>query len=212
MILTNDNFKINAYEQDIVILDVKKDSYTIFENGNFNKPIESLHKIFRESLSELMQLGVVSETMIVSSQDCAKDFLEERWIKPPAKASRYNILLLVRCLIQLKSCERIINSDGFVGVKSKILNSREGVLGDIKSIDRVMSHLNLVYPYSNNTSNCLTYSFCLTLLLLQRKINAKLVLGVRTRPFFSHAWVEVDGEVINDDKFLRNKLSVIWEI
>ena len=30
-------------------------------------------------------------------------------------------------------------------------------------------------------------------------IPAELVLGVRTFPFEAHAWVELDGRVLNDD-------------
>lgn len=212
MILISDNFKMNAYEQDIVILDVEKDSYTIFENGNDNQSIESINNIVNEHFSELKTLGIISEAMVVNSQTCTGDFLEERWIKPSVKASGYNILTLVNYLILLKVCEGIINQNGFCGVRNKIIKKRKGRLGGVVNIDRIMSHLNLVYPCSNNINNCLTYSFCLTLILLQKKIDAKLVVGVRTRPFFSHAWVEVNGEVINDDRLLRNKLSVIWEI
>ncbi|MFY1779738.1 lasso peptide biosynthesis B2 protein [Escherichia coli] len=47
--------------------------------------------------------------------------------------------------------------------------------------------------------------------LLSRKICATLVIGVRTRPFYSHAWVEVNNTVISDDPDLRKKTSVILE-
>ncbi|WP_115176619.1 lasso peptide biosynthesis B2 protein [Escherichia coli] len=42
--------------------------------------------------------------------------------------------------------------------------------------------------------------------------DAHLVIGVRTQPFYSHSWVEVGGQVINDAPNMRDKLSVIAEI
>ncbi|EPU7144872.1 lasso peptide biosynthesis B2 protein [Escherichia coli] len=43
-------------------------------------------------------------------------------------------------------------------------------------------------------------------------MDAHLVIGVRTQPFYSHSWVEVGGQVINDAPNMRDKLSVIAEI
>jgi hypothetical protein len=40
---------------------------------------------------------------------------------------------------------------------------------------------------------CLEQSLALYVLLRRRGVNAQLRLGVQPRPFFAHAWVEVDG-------------------
>ena len=45
---------------------------------------------------------------------------------------------------------------------------------------------------------CLQRSVVATWLLRRHGIPAQLVIGCRALPFESHAWVEVDGRVIND--------------
>lgn len=51
----------------------------------------------------------------------------------------------------------------------------------------------------HHASWCLSRSLALTLMLRLRGIPARLVLGVRPVPLMGHAWVEVSGEVVNDD-------------
>lgn len=43
---------------------------------------------------------------------------------------------------------------------------------------------------------CLQRAVCTVRMLRKHGINARLVIGYRPSPFFSHAWVEVDGRVV----------------
>lgn len=43
---------------------------------------------------------------------------------------------------------------------------------------------------------CLVHSAALVLLLRSHAVPAKLVIGIRRRPFRAHAWVESNGEVV----------------
>jgi hypothetical protein len=56
-------------------------------------------------------------------------------------------------------------------------------------------------------TRCLARSLVLTRLLAQRRIPAKLVIGVRAAPdFLAHAWVEYDGTPVlspGDGSFSR---------
>ena len=45
---------------------------------------------------------------------------------------------------------------------------------------------------------CLQRSVVATWLLRRQGIAAEMVIGCRPLPFESHAWVEVDGQVVND--------------
>jgi hypothetical protein len=56
---------------------------------------------------------------------------------------------------------------------------------------------------------CLQRAFCTTRLLRARGIRARLVIGYRPVPFLSHAWVEVDGRVVNDSPVYQQRLSVL---
>ncbi len=56
---------------------------------------------------------------------------------------------------------------------------------------------------------CLQRSVCATRLLRTRGVAARLVIGYREVPFFSHAWVEVDSRVVNDSPAYRSRLRVL---
>lgn len=45
---------------------------------------------------------------------------------------------------------------------------------------------------------CLEQSLALHVLLRRRGVPSELKLGVKTRPFYAHAWVEVNGSAINE--------------
>jgi hypothetical protein len=57
---------------------------------------------------------------------------------------------------------------------------------------------------------CLQRSVCTVRLLRSHDVAARLVIGYRPVPFFSHAWVEVDGRVANDSPTYRERLQVLY--
>jgi transglutaminase superfamily protein len=46
-------------------------------------------------------------------------------------------------------------------------------------------------------------------LLRARGVVARLLIGYRPVPFLSHAWVEVEGRVVNDSPAYRKRLHVL---
>jgi hypothetical protein len=50
---------------------------------------------------------------------------------------------------------------------------------------------------------CLQRSAATTCLLRKYGISAHLVIGAQQMPFKAHAWVEVDGKVVNDKQYVR---------
>jgi hypothetical protein len=59
---------------------------------------------------------------------------------------------------------------------------------------------------------CLQRSVCAVRLLRTYGIAAKLVIGYRPAPFFSHAWVEVDGRVVNGSSAYQSRLRVLCTV
>ena len=53
---------------------------------------------------------------------------------------------------------------------------------------------------------CLQRAVCTVRLLRRHGINARLVIGYRPSPFFSHAWVEVDGRVLYGSAAYQKRL------
>jgi len=50
---------------------------------------------------------------------------------------------------------------------------------------------------------CLQQSAAATILLRRHGFRAEMVIGVQMLPFESHAWVEVDGCVVNDKPYTK---------
>jgi len=57
---------------------------------------------------------------------------------------------------------------------------------------------------------CLQRSVCIVQLLRKHDVVARLVIGYRPVPFFSHAWVEVNGRIVNDSPTYRERLQVLY--
>jgi hypothetical protein len=56
---------------------------------------------------------------------------------------------------------------------------------------------------------CLQRSVATTLLLRRYGIRAEMLIGAQLLPFKSHAWVEVDGTVVNDKPYMREIYRVL---
>jgi hypothetical protein len=58
---------------------------------------------------------------------------------------------------------------------------------------------------------CLQRSVALASMLRKRGIPADVQIGIRQSPFASHAWVEVDGSVVNDLPAVREDYPTLHE-
>ncbi|SPF54887.1 conserved hypothetical protein [Candidatus Sulfopaludibacter sp. SbA4] len=59
---------------------------------------------------------------------------------------------------------------------------------------------------------CLQRSVCAVRLLRKHGVVAKLVIGYRPAPFFSHAWAEVDGRIVNGSPAYQTRLQVLYTV
>jgi hypothetical protein len=59
---------------------------------------------------------------------------------------------------------------------------------------------------------CLQRSVCTVRLLREHGVGARLVIGYRPSPFFSHAWVEVDGRIVNGSPAYQTRLRLLCSI
>jgi len=57
---------------------------------------------------------------------------------------------------------------------------------------------------------CLQRAVCTARLLRKRGVNARMVIGYRPSPFFSHAWVEVDDRVVYGSPAYKTRLQPIY--
>jgi hypothetical protein len=66
------------------------------------------------------------------------------------------------------------------------------------SVDEIVWAVDEACVWYVKSAACLQRSAVATWLLRRHGVRADLVIGYRPVPFESHAWVEVDGRVVND--------------
>lgn len=78
------------------------------------------------------------------------------------------------------------------------------------TINRVCMAVNYACIWYPKQALCLQRSFVTTYLLRKRGIAAHVVLGAQKLPFKAHAWVEVDGQAINERSNVQATYAV-WD-
>jgi len=56
---------------------------------------------------------------------------------------------------------------------------------------------------------CLQRSAAAACLLKRYGVSAQMMIGAQQMPFKAHAWVEVDGRVVNDKPYMREMYAVL---
>lgn len=56
---------------------------------------------------------------------------------------------------------------------------------------------------------CLQRSAATAYLLKRYRVPAQMMIGAQQMPFRAHAWVEVDGRVVNDKPYVREMYAVL---
>ncbi len=83
-------------------------------------------------------------------------------------------------------------------------------LPDRDSINRVCAAVNYACVWYPKQVLCLQRTFVTTYLLRRHGIPAQMVLGAQKLPFKAHAWVEVEGQMINERSNVQATYA-IWD-
>jgi hypothetical protein len=76
-------------------------------------------------------------------------------------------------------------------------------------IDEICHSVDLVCAFYPKQILCLQRSVATTLILKRNGWKAEMIIGVQLMPFNSHAWVEIDGIVVNDKPYLTEMYRVL---
>jgi hypothetical protein len=128
------------------------------------------------------------------------------------KSARYS-LLVFRALYELARYEAIIWLLGFGCIQRQL--SRQSIAAkptgpelEQAICDAVLLATCLYWK----PVLCLQRSACTVRLLRKHAVVARLVIGYRPSPFFSHAWVEVDGRIVNGSPAYQTRLRLLCSI
>lgn len=79
-----------------------------------------------------------------------------------------------------------------------------------ETIDHVCTAVNHACVWYPKPALCLQRSFVTTCLLRKQGVPAQMVLGAQKLPFKAHAWVEVNGRVVNERSDVQ-AIYTAWE-
>src|SRR4051812_21349248 len=81
-----------------------------------------------------------------------------------------------------------------------------------EEVERAAWHVAVAAAFFPGRAVCLEQSLALYLLLRRRGVPAELRLGVQVYPFYAHAWVELHGEPVNEDRETVEKFRALPEM
>ena len=77
------------------------------------------------------------------------------------------------------------------------------------AVRRICSAVDMACIWYWKEALCLQRSAATACLLKQYGVPAQMVLGAQQMPFKAHAWVEVDGQVVNDKPYTPEMYGVL---
>lgn len=78
-----------------------------------------------------------------------------------------------------------------------------------QDVERIGSAVDMASIWYWKEVLCLQRSAVAVCLLKSYGVRAELIVGAQQLPFRAHAWVEVDGRVINDKPYMREIYAVL---
>ena len=98
---------------------------------------------------------------------------------------------------------------GFQRVHAVVRERKFRPAAKVQESDRELSHaVDLACVFYFKRVLCLQRSAATAVLLRDRGWNAEMVIGAQLLPFQSHAWVEINGRVVNDKPYISEIFQV----
>ena len=127
-----------------------------------------------------------------------------------------NELLPAKSLLVLQAYLRLIRFDlylargDFEALHNKVRNYPIGKKpASPDSVETICSAVNMACIWYCKEVLCLQRSAVTACLLRKYGVSAHMVIGAQQMPFKAHAWVEVDGKVVNDKQYVREVYGIL---
>jgi hypothetical protein len=111
------------------------------------------------------------------------------------------LLLYFDCVMRLRTFRQL-----HATVRDQGTNSKQEPRPSHRALSRAMD-LACVFYFKRVL--CLQRSAATAILLRRHGWKAEMVIGAQLSPFQSHAWVEIDGSVVNDKPYVADVFQVL---
>jgi transglutaminase superfamily protein len=119
-------------------------------------------------------------------------------------------LLVLRAYVQLMKCDLYITRGSFAGLHNKVHRHRvRNTTRRCNSIAELCHAIDVACIWYWKQVLCLQRSAATAISLKNSGFHAEMVIGAQQMPFRAHAWVEVDGQVVNDKVYMPEIYSVL---
>ena len=120
------------------------------------------------------------------------------------------IALVLRALYELVRYEVVLSLQGSGRILSQLKRqSIESKAANSELEKTICDAVLLATCFYWKPVLCLQRAVCTVRLLRRNGIDARLVIGYRPSPFFSHAWVEVNGRVVYGSPAYQKRLLTL---
>lgn len=122
-------------------------------------------------------------------------------------------MLTLRILIEFIRYDVVNKLGGFRGLHDSVKKTRVATIPvDADLVTRFVDAVTLASCFYFKPVLCMQRAVVTTRLLRKQGVAAEMVIGYRPSPFFSHAWVEVNGSIVNDSPAYQEKLLVLERV
>jgi hypothetical protein len=174
----------------------------------YGAPVAQVHGDVLRILDRLEQQGLVIRGGPNVPPDVSSDVQPGTADAPAPSTSRARRMaepsarvLVARCVWRLLRVDVELQLRGFSHVYRTVARHRTRAVtypdGIVASVCRAIDRACTLHP---RQMRCLQRSAAATHVLRDHGVAATLVIGARKHPFRAHAWVEVDGRVVNDKR------------
>ena len=118
--------------------------------------------------------------------------------------------LVLRAYLKLIYFDLFLARGNFAVLYDKVRNYPvEKTTPPPDAVKRICSAVDMACIWYWKEALCLQRSAAMSCLLKSHGISAQLVIGAQQMPFKAHAWVEVDGRVVNVKSYVAEMYAVL---
>lgn len=119
--------------------------------------------------------------------------------------------LVLESYLLLLEIEWLVHLGNLVSIHSRLLNQNPAHLtgGKLPVSEDLCHAMDLACVFYIKPVLCLQRCAATTLLLRRYGYRAEMVIGAHLVPFKAHAWVEIEGVVVNDKPYILDTYEVL---
>jgi hypothetical protein len=119
-------------------------------------------------------------------------------------------LLVIECWLSLLYFDGVMHFRDFEGLHMIVRERKVSSNVNTEHTCEQLCHaIDLACVFYFKRVLCLQRSAATTVLLRRRGLKAEMAIGAQLMPFMSHAWVEIEGQVVNDKPYMSEIFQVL---